>query len=129
MLGGLISERNDDSQSGLPFIVRLPLIKYLVGSTRKDKERSELMIFVQPMILPDGATHINEQTRFHNNSPNSNDVFEFAGYPEEPLPPTPNFYAKDKPRVQDDLNVTPPPPAEEKRGFLDKLKGLFKKQQ
>lgn len=129
MLGGLISERNDDTQSGLPFIVRLPLIKYLVGSTRKEKDRSELMIFVQPMILPDGSTHINEQTRFLNNSPNSNEAFDFAGYPEAPLPPAgPNFYAKDKPRVQEDLNATPPPPAEEKRGMWDKFKGLFKKQ-
>jgi hypothetical protein len=32
------------------------------------------------------------------------------------------------PRVQEDLNATPPPPAEEKRGMWDKFKGLFKKQ-
>jgi type II secretory pathway component GspD/PulD (secretin) len=126
MLGGLISETNDNPNSGVPFLVRLPLIKYLFGNTTRNKERSELMIFVQPHILPDGATLINEQTRLLNNSPNSNDAFEFAGYPEEPLPPAgPNFYAKDKPRVQEELN---PAPAEEKRGLWDKFKGLFKKQ-
>jgi type II secretion system protein D len=125
MLGGLISERNDSSQSGLPFIVRLPLIKYLVGSTRKESDRSELMIFVQPMILPDGGTHINEQTRFLNNSPNSNDAFNFAGYPEEPLPPAgPDSQAKDKPRVQVDPN---PSASEDRHGLWDKFKGLFKK--
>ncbi|MBL9185275.1 MAG: hypothetical protein JNN17_24215 [Verrucomicrobiaceae bacterium] len=126
MLGGLISEENDNPQSGIPFLVRLPLIKYLFGNTTRNQSRSELMIFVQPYILPDGATHINEQTRLFNNSQNSNDVFEFAGYPEEPLPPTPNFYAKDKPRVQTDVDATPAPETE-KRGFFDKFKGWFKK--
>jgi type II secretory pathway component GspD/PulD (secretin) len=129
MLGGLISEENDNPKSGIPFLVRLPLVKYLFGNTSNSKSRSELMIFVQPHILPDGATHINEQTRFFNNSPNSNDVFDFAGYPEEPLPPAgPNFYAKDKPRVQEDLNSASAAPSEEKRGLWDKFKGLFKKQ-
>jgi len=127
MLGGLISEENDNPKSGIPFLVRLPLIKYLFGNTSKSQSRSELMIFVQPYILPDGATHINEQTRLFNNSQNSNDVFEFAGYPEEPLPPAPNFYAKDKPRVQTDVDATPAPETE-KRGLWDKFKGIFKKQ-
>lgn len=126
MLGGLISEENDNPKSGIPFLVRLPLIKYLFGNTSRSQSRSELMIFVQPHILPDGATHINEQTRLFNNSQNSNDVFEFAGYPDEPLPPAPNFYPKDKPRVQTDLDATPTPQPE-KRGVLDTVKSWFKK--
>jgi type II secretory pathway component GspD/PulD (secretin) len=127
MLGGLISEQNNNSDTGLPFVVRLPLIKYLFGTTNKSKRRNELMIFVQPQILSDGSELVNNQTRALNNRTNSNDILEFAGYPEEPLPPAPNFYeARDKPRVQTDVDDTPAPETE-KRGFFDKFKGLFKK--
>jgi general secretion pathway protein D len=129
MLGGLISEDNRNDSVGVPFVFRLPLIKYLFGSVDKEKNRKEIMIFVQPMIMPDGATHMSEQTRFMNNSPESEAILDFGGRPEEPLPPAgPNFYNKGMPRVQEDLNATPPPPAEEKRGMWDKFKGLFKKQ-
>lgn len=127
MLGGLISEDNRNDQTGVPFVVRLPLIKYLFGNVDKEKNRKEIMIFVQPAIMPDGASHMNEQTRFMNNSPDSDAIFDFAGRPEEPLPPAPNFYAKDKPRIQTDVDATPAPETE-KRGFFDKFKGWFKKQ-
>lgn len=127
MLGGLISEDNRNNSSGVPFVVRLPLIKYLFGKVEKTKNRKEIMIFVQPAIMPDGASHMNEQTRFMNNSPESDAIFDFAGRPEEPLAPAPNFYAKDKPRVQTDVDATPVPETE-KRGLWDKFKGIFKKQ-
>lgn len=127
MLGGLISEDNRNNSSGVPFVVRLPLIKYLFGSVQKTKNRKEIMIFVQPAIMPDGAAHMNEQTRFMNNSPESDAIFDFAGRPEEPLPPRPNFYSKDKPRVQTDIDATPAADPE-KRGLLDRVKGWFKKQ-
>ncbi|MFO1438926.1 MAG: secretin N-terminal domain-containing protein [Verrucomicrobiaceae bacterium] len=126
MLGGLISEDNRNNSSGVPFVVRLPLIKYLFGKVEKTKNRKEIMIFVQPAIMPDGASHMNEQTRFMNNSPESDAIFDFAGRPEEPLPPAPNFYPKDKPRVQTDLDATPTPQPE-KRGVLDTVKSWFKK--
>ena len=126
MLGGLISEDNRNNSSGVPFVVRLPLIKYLFGKVEKVKNRKEIMIFVQPAIMPDGASHMNEQTRFMNNSPESDAIFDFAGRPEEPLPPAPNFYPKDKPRVQTDLDATPTPQPE-KRGVLDTVKSWFKK--
>ncbi|MFM7606950.1 MAG: secretin N-terminal domain-containing protein [Prosthecobacter sp.] len=127
MLGGLISEDNRNDRTGVPFVVRLPLIKYLFGNVDKEKNRKEIMIFVQPAILPDGATHMNEQTRFMNNSPDSNSILEFAGRPEETSPAAPNLYAKDKPMVQMEGNAAAMPETQ-KRGFWDKLKGIFKKQ-
>jgi len=128
MLGGLISEDNRNNDSGVPFVVRLPLIKYLFGKVEKTKNRKEIMIFVQPAIMPDGAAHINEQTRFMNNSPESESILDFAGRADQNAPPAgPNFYSKDAPRVQEDPAATPAPSAE-KRGLWDKFKGLFKKQ-
>lgn len=68
MLGGLITERDRKGKSGLPFLVRVPIIKHLFGSTIKSKERRELMIFVQPRILTDGADHIQEQAALNKDS-------------------------------------------------------------
>lgn len=61
LLGGLITERDRNDKSGLPWLVRVPVIKYLFGSTTKNKERRELMILVQPRILPDGETQLDAQ--------------------------------------------------------------------
>ncbi|HSI62511.1 MAG TPA: secretin N-terminal domain-containing protein [Candidatus Saccharimonadia bacterium] len=61
MLGGLITERDRNDKKGLPFLVRVPVLKHLFGNTSKTKDRRELMIFVQPRIMEDGATHVQEQ--------------------------------------------------------------------
>jgi general secretion pathway protein D len=129
MLGGLISEQERSNKTGLPFLVRLPLLKHIFGNTSKDKDRRELMIFVQPHIMADGAAHMHEQTRFMNNYPNTTEILDFAGYPEEPLPPVPaggapNFYqgeGRQVPQVHQDT------PAEEKKGIWTKFKGLFQR--
>ena len=127
MLGGLISEDNRDNSSGVPFLVRLPLIKYLFGKKELSKTRKEIMIFVQPVILPDGAAHMNEQSRFLNNSPNSTELLDFAGYPEEPQPPiptgTPNFYEGQGQQVPQ-VNSDAPEP---KKSFWGKVKGIFQR--
>ncbi|TLD71294.1 hypothetical protein FEM03_07120 [Phragmitibacter flavus] len=90
MLGGLITERDRKAKSGLPFLVRIPVVKHLFGSTNKTKERRELMIFVQPRILNDGADHIQEQTDLNRDSRSYQRTQEFAnpgdGTPLLPLP-------------------------------------------
>ena len=84
MLGGLISESDRNNTSGVPFVVRLPLIKYLFGKKDTTKIRKEIMIFVQPAILPDGATQMDEQQRMLNNSPVSEDVLRLSNQPMSP---------------------------------------------
>ncbi len=124
MLGGLITERDTHNKSGLPFLVRIPLIKYLVGSTNKAKERREMMIFVQPRILPDSTSHMVEQARFGDYSANFDEAAQFAGMPETIVP-------RAIPAEADKPNALLPPPetveAEPKKGLLGKMKGWFHK--
>ncbi|MCE9518559.1 MAG: hypothetical protein K8R87_03180 [Verrucomicrobia bacterium] len=61
LLGGLITERDNKSKTGLPIVVRIPLIKYLFGNTSKTKERRELLIFVKPQIMPSGDSYVQQQ--------------------------------------------------------------------
>lgn len=124
MLGGLITERDTNNKSGLPFLVRIPLIKYLVGSTNKGKEKREMMIFVQPRIMEDSTAHMLEQAKFGDYSANFDEAAQFAGMPETIVP-------RAIPAVAGKPNDLLPPPeaveAEPKKGLLGKMKGWFQK--
>jgi type II secretion system protein D len=126
MLGGLITERDTNNNSGLPFLMRLPVLKYLVGSTNKIKERKETMIFVQPCILPDVSTHMLEQSKFGDFLDNYAETAAFGGQPENQVP-------RALPADEARPNALLPPPATAaaepapKKGFFGKIKGLFQK--
>jgi type II secretory pathway component GspD/PulD (secretin) len=68
MLGGLITERDNNDKKGLPLLIRVPVLKHLFGNTSKKKDRRELMIFVQPRIMADGASHIQAQSEWNKNN-------------------------------------------------------------
>ncbi len=51
VLGGLITESENQTKDGLPFLSSLPLIGPLFGSGRKDVSRQELVILIHPSIL------------------------------------------------------------------------------
>ncbi len=124
MLGGLITERDTNNKSGLPFLVRIPIIKYLVGSTNSAKERREMMIFVQPRIMEDAESHMLEQARFGDYSSNFDSAAGFAGMPETVVPRAAQV-VEDKPN-----DLLPPPIAAQpqpKKGLLTKMKGWFQK--
>ncbi|OYW23742.1 MAG: hypothetical protein B7Z55_03220, partial [Planctomycetales bacterium 12-60-4] len=124
MLGGLITERDTNNKSGLPFLVRIPIIKYLVGSTNSAKERREMMIFVQPRIMEDTESHMLEQARFGDYSSNFDAAAGFAGMPETAVPRAAQV-VEDKPNA-----LLPPPIAAQpapKKGLFTKMKGWFHK--
>jgi general secretion pathway protein D len=51
VLGGLISAKDSKSKSGIPILSSIPYIGGLFGSDQKNKDRSELMVFIQPSIV------------------------------------------------------------------------------
>jgi type IV pilus assembly protein PilQ len=51
VIGGIFIENDSDSDSGVPFLNKLPWIGHLFKSQRKSNQRTELMIFVTPRIL------------------------------------------------------------------------------
>ncbi|MDF1852292.1 MAG: secretin N-terminal domain-containing protein [Verrucomicrobiales bacterium] len=58
VLGGLITERADETVTGIPGIRRIPLLGKMLGSTRKSSSREETLIFIQPHII-DGVNNRN----------------------------------------------------------------------
>ncbi|TDU66015.1 type II secretion system protein D [Prosthecobacter fusiformis] len=51
VLGGLITERTENTERGAIFLRRVPVLKHLFGTTEKGTTRDELLIFIQPKII------------------------------------------------------------------------------
>lgn len=51
LLGGLISEGDTKTESGIPLFANIPLLGRVFGSTRDNVNRQELLIFIQPKVI------------------------------------------------------------------------------
>jgi type IV pilus assembly protein PilQ len=51
VIGGIYIEKEDFSENGVPFLMDIPLIGNLFKSTKSNKNRTELMIFITPRIV------------------------------------------------------------------------------
>lgn len=52
VLGGLITERKDKTQSGVPYLSRLPVLGSLLGGrTNGTTEKQELVVMIQPVVV------------------------------------------------------------------------------
>ena len=50
LLGGLEKKTNSDSGSGVPFLSRIPVIKWFFSSRSKEREKSKLHILIRPTV-------------------------------------------------------------------------------
>ena len=55
LLAGLIREREDDLENGIPGLHRLPVIGKLFGTTDSDRQRTELIVLITPRVIRDRA--------------------------------------------------------------------------
>jgi len=51
VIGGIYVEKDDYSENGVPLLMDIPLIGHLFKSTKTNKNRTELMIFITPRII------------------------------------------------------------------------------
>jgi general secretion pathway protein D len=52
-IGGIISENNDNTASGIPGLVHVPVLGFLFGNKTVTRSRSELIIFMTPHVILD----------------------------------------------------------------------------
>jgi general secretion pathway protein D len=50
-LGGLIEDKRTETQSGIPYINKLPMIGWMFGSTDIKPERTELVVLITPRVV------------------------------------------------------------------------------
>lgn len=58
VLGGLITEEKSDSRKGIPVLSRIPGIGNFFSTTTEEKNRNELLIFIQPQIIRDKESEV-----------------------------------------------------------------------
>jgi general secretion pathway protein D len=65
LLGGLISERANQTLAGLPILREIKYLGDLIGTTSRNKQRSEIIVFVRPKLIRDGldAQSVTEEFR------------------------------------------------------------------
>lgn len=51
LLGGLIKQDNSDTASSVPYLSRVPGLRWLFGSTSKSKKRTELIVLITPRVV------------------------------------------------------------------------------
>ncbi|AHG41576.1 general secretion pathway protein D [Pseudomonas syringae CC1557] len=51
LLGGLIKQDNSESVSAVPYLGRIPGLKWLFGNTSKSKDRTELIVLITPRVI------------------------------------------------------------------------------
>ena len=65
VLGGLISESQNREKTRVPILEKIPLIGDLIGSTNKEKTRTELIVFIRPQVMRNSsdAANVAEELR------------------------------------------------------------------
>ncbi len=65
LLGGLMSEEDDKTQTGIPILRQIEGLGDMFGNTNGSKVRTEIIIFVKPRIIRDGldAQNVAEEFR------------------------------------------------------------------
>jgi general secretion pathway protein D len=55
LLGGLISEQQDKSVAGIPGLNQIKYLGDLFGNTSRNRMRSEIIVFIRPMVIRNGV--------------------------------------------------------------------------
>lgn len=75
IFGGLVKTSKSDSSSGIPILKDIPYVgKYLFGMTKKEENRSELLVFLTPYVIDDG-TDMDREARRRKDYINATDIW------------------------------------------------------
>ncbi len=55
VIGGLMTQSASDSESGIPFLMKIPVLKYLFGYVSKKSSTVETVIFIKATIINSGS--------------------------------------------------------------------------
>jgi general secretion pathway protein D len=51
VIGGLISNRKTDAATGVPWLVKIPLLRWLFGTETTNVSKSELIVMITPRVI------------------------------------------------------------------------------
>jgi general secretion pathway protein D len=82
VLGGLQRTKNSNGRSKLGFLVEIPILSHLLGGRDKSVERTELLLFIRPHVIPaDGGTA--DATSTINSLSNKDQINQYLSDPSK----------------------------------------------
>ncbi len=51
LLGGIERNQSSRTSSGLPFIARIPILRWIFGSSSKTQSTQKLNVFIKPTVI------------------------------------------------------------------------------
>jgi general secretion pathway protein D len=88
MLGGLISESDNNNKSGIPGLNQIQYLGDLFGNTTKSKQRQEIVIFIKPQLIRNGVDARDVAEEFRRR------LRAMHGWGDEPIPRQTVIYRK-----------------------------------
>jgi general secretion pathway protein D len=88
MLGGLISETENNNKAGIPGLNQIKYLGDLFGNTSKDKQRQEIIIFIKPQLIRNGVDARDVAEEFRRR------LRAMHGWNDEPVPRQTVIYHK-----------------------------------
>ena len=84
VLGGLITDQYKKDTAGVPFVSRIPLLGRLFKTDTRDKNRKELIIFIQPQVVNNDAEMKRESLKEDLRTKIGEDAYKT--FPDEVVP-------------------------------------------
>ena len=81
VLGGLIVERMETDDSGVPFLMRIPVLGYLFKQTTRKVQRKELIVLLQPTVVENNEDMAKASSQERARSYLGDDAYEKAAAP------------------------------------------------
>ncbi len=78
VLGGLITEREEKTETGIPVVRKIPVLGKVLGGTEKSISKEELLIFIQPHIISGSRAPTSPNELEHGRSTILDDVLDFS---------------------------------------------------
>ena len=51
LLGGIDRQSHEKSSKGLPFIARIPVLKWIFGTHKNNRQERRLNVFIKPAVI------------------------------------------------------------------------------
>jgi general secretion pathway protein D len=86
VLGGLIQDKVTKDMNGIPYLMDVPYLGNFFKFTRNQRERDELLVFIQPTVVNDDVQTLRASLKEEGRTKIGADAYQMAHPPEEGVP-------------------------------------------
>jgi general secretion pathway protein D len=87
VLGGLIQDRRETGDRGIPFLKNIPILGYLFGTKSVNVQKTELILLITPRVVLNASDAARITNEMRSNTPELDSAVRQAPRPPTPEPP------------------------------------------